>query len=301
MQLDYVWIIYKASSESAKTAASNCSDRLKSLGIKVITSQSGITYNPYPELINTNKNLPNLALVLGGDGTVLSAARNLSIHKIPILSFNIGGNLGFLTHDKNLLNSNDLWERIKKDQFAIERRMMLQSELEINNKGNNLQSKGPYWALNDFYFRSYRDEISPTCTLELEIDGESVDVYKGDGLIIATPTGSTAYAMATGGAILHPGIEGIIVSPICPMSLSSRPIVVPTGSRLIIKAIGNKSRRVKLWKDGTTNALLSPGDRCFIQKARHHALMLVLEQRPSYYRTLTQKLHWAGSLNKNSN
>jgi NAD+ kinase len=144
--------------------------------------------------------------------------------------------------------------------------------------------------------RPYRDEVSPTCTLELEIDGEVVDHYRGDGLILATPTGSTGYAMASGGPILHPGIDAIVVSPICPMSLSSRPVIVPPASRLVIGHLGDSTRRVKLWKDGASGALLEPGEACVVQRARHHALMVVLEQSPSYYRTLTHKLHWAGSL-----
>jgi NAD+ kinase len=89
--------------------------------------------------------------------------------------------------------------------------------------GQEPAADGPHTALNDFYFRPCLDEVSPTCMLELDIDGEVVDQYRGDGLIIATPTGSTGYSMAAGGPILHPGIEAIIVSPICTMSLSSRP------------------------------------------------------------------------------
>ena len=147
--------------------------------------------------------------------------------------------------------------------------------------------------------RPYRDDVSPTCTLELEIDGEVVDHYRGDGLILATPTGSTGYSMAAGGPILHPGIDAIIVSPICPMSLSSRPVIVPPASRLVIGLLGENTRRVKLWKDGASGALLEPGQCCVVQRARHHALMVVLEQSPSYYRTLTHKLHWAGSLLNN--
>ena len=137
--------------------------------------------------------------------------------------------------------------------------------------------------------------------IELEIDGESVDIYRGDGIILSTPTGSTAYSMATGGPILHPGVEAIIVSAICPISLSSRPIVVPAGARLIIKPLGNKNHRVKIWQDGVGSALITEGEQCIIQKAQHHAQMLILNHSPSYYRTLSQKLHWAGSLANNKN
>ena len=93
----------------------------------------------------------------------------------------------------------------------------------------------------------------------MEIDGESVDIYKGDGMILSPPTGSTAYSLATGGAILHPEIEAIIVSARCPISLSSRPIVVPATSRLIIKPIGNTKHQVKVWQDGISNSLISVG------------------------------------------
>jgi NAD+ kinase len=151
-------------------------------------------------------------------------------------------------------------------------------------------------ALNDFYFRSCLDEVSPTCLLELEIDGEVVDQFRGDGLIIASPTGSTGYAMAAGGPILHPGIDAIVVNPICPMSLSSRPVVVPPRSQLAVWPLGETSRKVKLWKDGAHATVLEPGDRCIVQRSRHYALMVVLEQSPSYYRTLSRKLHWAGDL-----
>jgi len=300
MNLDYIWIIYKSHNKIAKDEAILCAKALKAKGKKVLIFESN---NKIKELLNTKEyeeKLPNLALVLGGDGTVLGAARNLAIHKVPILSFNVGGNLGFLTHDKKLLTNKSLWERIEGDHFAIQQRMMLQANVIVKSKDSEGTVKKDFWALNDFYFRSDRDEISPTCSLEVEIDGEAVDTYKGDGLIVSSPTGSTAYAMATGGPILHPGIEAIIVSAICPMSLSSRPIVVPPGSRIIIKPSGNITRKVKLWQDGVSSAILSPGDICSINKARHHAQMLILEQNPSYYRTLTQKLYWAGSLMNHS-
>jgi NAD+ kinase len=236
---------------------------------------------------------------------------------VPILSFNVGGHLGFLTHERSLLRlaadgsaEPSLWQRLLADRFALERRMMLEARIERGDgvsatatvrtrapiAAADVDADGPHGALNDFYFRPCLDEVSPTCLLELEIDGEVVDQYRGDGLIIATPTGSTGYAMAAGGPILHPGIEAIVVNPICPMSLSSRAVVVPPRSRLTVWPLGESSRRVKLWKDGAHASLLDPGDRCVVQQGPHPALLLQLEQSPSYYRTLTHKLHWAGSL-----
>ncbi len=302
MRLDLVWIIYKSNSKCAREEVIRCTESLQKHNIKVRNAEIGKNVNPFSELMSKEKTTPDLAIVLGGDGTVLGAARTLAIHKVPILNFNVGGNLGFLTHDKSLLKRKTLWERIKNDDFTLESRMMLEGKLEINSQSikNNFQPSNTFWALNDIYFRSYRDEISPTCTLELEIDGEEVDIYRGDGIIVSTPTGSTAYSMATGGAILHPNVEAIIVSAICPISLSSRPIVVPAQSKLIIKPILKKSQHIKIWQDGVGSSLIKENDKCIIKKSKHQAQMIILKENPSYFRTLSQKLHWAGSLNNNN-
>jgi len=323
MQLDRVWLIVRAGSQAAQRQARRCAEELRASGSHVTVATSGLAANPFPGLLATEPDLPDLAVVLGGDGTVLGAARHLAALEVPILSFNVGGHLGFLTHERSLLRpaADDpeagLWRRLLDDHFALERRMMLEARIFRAGDGSGsaaaaqttgaggsaseaaapeTDADGPHAALNDLYFRPCLDEISPTCLLELEIDGEVVDQYRGDGLIIATPTGSTGYAMAAGGPILHPGIEAIVVNPICPMSLSSRAVVVPPRSRLSIWPLGESNRRVRLWKDGANATLLDPGDRCVVQRGPHPALLLQLEQRPSYYRTLTHKLHWAGSL-----
>ena len=230
---------------------------------------------------------------------MLGAARHLAPLQVPILCFNVGGHFGFLTHERKLLTQGsgpgaaagepDLWQRLRDDRFALERRMMLEARTEEEGSERHL-------ALNDFYLRPGLDEVAPTCELELEIDGEVVDQYRGDGLIISTATGSTGYSMAAGGPILHPGLEAIVVNPICPMSLSSRTVVVPPRAQLAVWPLGESSRRVRLWKDGAHATVLEPGDRCDVRRAPHEALMVQLEQSPSYYRTLSHKLHWAGSL-----
>jgi NAD+ kinase len=311
MRLDRIWLIVRAGSQAAQRQARRCADDLRDQGVAVVTATSGLASNPFPGLLATETELPDLALVLGGDGTVLGAARHLAPLDVPILSFNVGGHLGFLTHDRSLLRLADqddnLWQRLRDDRFALERRMMLEARVIRAgsrepqavggaDSGADADGDGPHLALNDLYFRPYLDEVSPTCLLELEIDGEVVDQYRGDGLIMATPTGSTGYAMAAGGPILHPGIEAIVVNPICPMSLSSRAVVVPPRSHLCVWPLGELSRRVKLWKDGAYATVLEPGDRCVVQRSPHPALMVILDQSPSYYRALTRKLHWAGSL-----
>ena len=307
MRLDRVWLILRSGSPVARSVGERCAEALRAEGARVCVASSGASANPFPGLLASEPHLPDLALVLGGDGTVLGAARHLAPYQVPILCFNVGGHLGFLTHERRLLqlqagpDGETLWQRLRSDRFALERRMMLEARID---RGDGVpqdavqEGEGDvHTALNDLYLRPALEEDSPTCVLELEIDGEVVDQYRGDGLILATSTGSTGYAMAAGGPILHPGIDAIVVTPICPMSLSSRAVVVPPRSRLTVWPLGESSRRVRLWKDGAHATLLEPGDRCVIQRAHHPALMLVLQQSPSYYRTLVHKLHWAGSLN----
>lgn len=298
MRLEQVWLIIRQDSQLARKEANLCLRELSEAGVNVTVAECGLTTNPFPGLLATTTECPDLAVVLGGDGSVLGAARHLAPLKVPILCFNVGGTLGFLTHERRLLRgfgeegTSTLWKRLKDDHFALERRMMLSA---LINPGDGVM-QGSHTALNDFYFRPCLDELSPTCLLELDIDGEVVDQYRGDGLIIATPTGSTGYAMAAGGPILHPGIEAMVINPICPMSLSSRAIVVPPRSRLTIWPLGESSRRVRLWKDGVQASVLESGDCCVVQRSDDDALMVVLNQSPSYYRTLTHKLHWAGNL-----
>jgi NAD+ kinase len=301
MRLQTVWLIVRSGSPAATSQARRCEEELRQEGVAVVTAASGATRNPFPGLLATEPAPPDLAVVLGGDGTVLGAARHLAPYGVPILSFNVGGHLGFLTHDPRQLRPDSadpavsLWERLRADRFALEPRMMLQAVIGRAD-GVNLPGEEDHRALNDFYFRPCHDQLSPTCLLEIEIDGEVVDQVRGDGLIVATPTGSTGYALAAGGPILHPGLEGIVITPICPISISSRTIVVPPRARLGVWPLGESLRRVRLWKDGAHATVLDPGDRCLLERAPQPALFVLLEHSPSYYRTISRKLHWANDL-----
>jgi len=300
MTSNLIWILYRSDSDSAHKETLNCKKIIESYGKKVLISEISIDKSNINELFVASDDLPEIAIVLGGDGTVLRAARYLSPKNIPILSFNVGGNLGFLTHDRNILQQENLWERVSTNSFNVQKRMMLEATVFTEKNKNESKVKNSFFALNDFYFRSCTDEITPTCSLELEIDGEAVDKYKGDGLIFSTPTGSTAYAMAAGGPIIHPSLDAIIVSAICPMSLASRPIVVPPDSQLAIKPIREKKQKIKLWLDGSSGCLIEANDTCLIKKSNHSTSIIILDENLSYYKTITQKLHWASSLNENN-
>ena len=299
MTTNLIWILYRSDSDVAYQETLNCKKIIESHDKTVLISEINIATNNINELFEFSKILPEIAIVLGGDGTVLRAARFLSPKNIPILSFNVGGNLGFLTHDRHILKQENFWERVSNNRFNIQKRMMLEATVfnEKNNNENKIQKS--FFALNDFYLRSWTDEITPTCSLELEIDGEAVDKYKGDGLIFSTPTGSTAYSMAAGGPIIHPSLNAIIVSAICPMSLASRPIVVPPNSQLVIKPIKEKKQKIKLWLDGSSGCLIEANDTCLIKKSNHSTSIIILDENLSYYKTITQKLHWASSLTEN--
>ena len=300
MSSNLIWILYRSDSESAYKETLNCKKLIERYGKKVLISEISLNRGNINHLIAESDDLPEIAIVLGGDGTVLRAARYLSPNNIPILSFNVGGNLGFLTHNRRILKQENLWERVSANNFNVQKRMMLEASVFTQQNNTERRLKRSFFALNDFYFRSCTNEISPTCSLELEIDGEAVDKYKGDGLIFSTPTGSTAYSMAAGGPIIHPSLDAIIVSAICPMSLASRPIVVPPKSKLIIKPIKGKKQKIKLWLDGTSGCLIEENETCLIKQSSHSTSIIILDENLSYYKTITQKLHWASSLNENN-
>ena len=298
MRTNLIWILYRSDSQIAYKETLNCKKIIEGYGKNVLFSEISNETNNINQLFSMSNVLPEIALVLGGDGTVLRAARYLSQKNIPILSFNVGGNLGFLTHDRHILKQANFWERVSNNRFNIQKRMMLEATVFTEKKNNEINKKKSFFALNDFYLRSCTDEIAPTCSLDLEIDGEAVDKYKGDGLIFSTPTGSTAYSMAAGGPIIHPSLDAIIVSAICPMSLASRPIVVPPESKLVIKPIRNKKQKIMLWLDGSSGCQLEVNDTCLIKKSNHSTSIIILDENLSYYKTITQKLHWASSLNE---
>ncbi len=300
MTKNLIWVLYRSDSDTAYKETLNCKKIIEGYGKKVLFSEISNETNNINQLFLESEVLPEIALVLGGDGTVLRAARFLSPKNIPILSFNVGGNLGFLTHDRHILKQENFWERVSNNRFNIQKRMMLEATVFTEKNNHEIKIKRSFFALNDFYLRSCTDEIAPTCSLELEIDGEAVDKYKGDGLIFSTPTGSTAYSMAAGGPIIHPSLDAIIVSAICPMSLASRPIVVPPKSQLVIKPIREKKQKIKLWLDGSSGCLIEANDTCLIKQSNHSTSIIILDENLSYYKTITQKLHWASSLNESN-
>ena len=302
MEIALVLIIYRTNSDSAKETALFCEKVLKNKKIKSLQIDSNFNEKLLKSLLENNSSLPDLAIVLGGDGTVLKSANELVTYNIPIISFNIGGNLGFLTHDKKFLFDESFIDLLQTDQFKINFRTMLKCNVFRNLMDENKVIKlKEYNALNDFYFKSIEDDITPTNQIQIEINSEKVNEYKGDGLIIASATGSTAYSMAAGGPIIHPMVNAFVINPICPMSLSSRPIIVPDDSKVTIRAIKKNKRSLILWRDGSKCITIKQSDFCEIIKGEKPSKMLSFSKSISYYSTLIKKLKWEGNLSNKNN
>ena len=296
MQLKQVIIVYKAGNALSKSTADKCARQLEALGVSILMGPSGASDNPYPVFLESVPNPIDLAVVLGGDGTALAAARHLAADDVPILAVNIGGHLGFLAEQSDVVGKFEtVWQRLAADKFAVQQRMMLQARTHKGKSYNFEPVSDRFFALNEMCVKPASPNRMITSTLEVEIDGEVVDQYQGDGLLIGTPTGSTGYTVSANGPIVHPGMHALIVTPICPMSLSSRPIVLPPGSTVSVWPLVDPEGNTKLWTDGVLATTVWPGQRVDIRMANHPAKFIILREDHSYYRTLRSKLQWAGA------
>lgn len=218
----------------------------------------------------------DIIILIGGDGTFLSVATNAVEAQIPVGGFNLGS-LGFLTElNKDLLEEKLI--EIFYGQSTISERKLL----EINFKGEKLI------ALNDVV--ANRGNISRVSKLLLEIDRERVVEFSGDGLIISTPTGSTAYSLASGGPIVSPRVNGFIVTPICPHSLTFRPLVVPDILRIRVTSM-SENNRVFFTVDGQKVLPMDTGDT-FEVGLYDKKLKMIVAKEMNYFRLLNEKLNW---------
>ncbi len=296
MQLNQVIIAHKAGDALSKEWAEKCARQLESRDCRILMGPSGPKDNPYPVFLASAIQPIDLALVLGGDGTALTAARQLAADNIPILAVNVGGHLGFLTESfEKFKDTEPVWERLLCDRYAIQRRMMLQATVFEGNRAKRERVSDRFLALNEMCVKPASADRMITSILEMEIDGEVVDQYQGDGLIVATPTGSTSYTVAANGPIMHDGMKAITITPICPMSLSSRPLVLPPGSVVSISPLENHDLTTKLWMDGILATSIWPGQWVDVGIADCQAKFIILSEDYSYYQTLREKLQWAGA------
>lgn len=302
MDLKQVIIVYKAGDRQGLRCAEACARQLEAQQCHILLGPSGLRDNPFPVFLASATQPIDLAIVLGGDGTALAAARHLAPVGIPILAINVGGHLGFLTEPYEAFqDTENVWQRLREDRYAIQQRMMLQATVidAVSLKTGVVDPPDPndpiFLALNEMCLKPASADRMMTSILELAIDGEMVDQYQGDGLLVATPTGSTCYTLAANGPIVHPGMEAMVVTPICPLSLSSRPVVLPSGSVVSIWPLEDRELSTKLWMDGVLATSIWPGQRVDVKMADCKARFILLRDNYSYYQTLREKLLWAGA------
>jgi NAD+ kinase len=301
MKLSFVLIVYRSDSSIALEASKFCEEVLKAKNIKSNRIESDFHQEEIEKYLCKFESRPDIGIVLGGDGTFLKCANALADYDIPLLSINIGGNLGFLTQEKDFLFDQSFIEILENEEYIIDFRNRLNCSVLVNETSCKKKIIESYDALNDFYFKSVEEDISPTNQIQIEIDNEKVNEYKGDGLIICTSTGSTAYSMAAGGPIVHPDIDAMIINPICPMSLASRPIVIPHKSKVIIKPVKKSKGAIKLWRDGSKCMTIKETYCCEIKKSKSPCKIIKFKKSSNYYNTLIKKLDWKGDLSlKNS-
>lgn len=225
----------------------------------------------------------DLAIVVGGDGTLLNVARALADFNVPVVGIHLG-RLGFLadiTPDVMIQNIDE----ILGGHYIEEERFLLHATIE--RAGNEIHSSD---AFNDVVVHKWN--VARMIELETYIDDNFVSTERSDGLIIATPTGSTAYALSGGGPILHPTLDAILLVPICPHTLSHRPIVVSGGSKIeVVCSEGNRDK-IQVTCDGQISFGVEPGDRVVIRK-KERTVRLVHPVYHDHYEILRAKLHWS--------
>lgn len=225
----------------------------------------------------------DMILSFGGDGTLLSTARKVGRHQTPILGVNFGG-LGYLAE----ISLEDLYPRVQEllaGSFLIEERMVLECRVE--------GSPQKYYALNDIVIS--KGGFPRVVSIRTTIEGRYLNTYVGDGLIIATPTGSTAYSLSSGGPIVEPGLRAIIVNPISPHTLADRPIVIGDDKEIEVRIAGRYDE-ITLVADGQVERSLTYGDTVLARRA-DYAVKLVLFGDKFFYDVLREKLKWGPPLN----
>ena len=228
----------------------------------------------------------DLVIVVGGDGSLLGAARALARHNIPVLGIN-RGNLGFLTD----IRPDELEEKVAEvldGHYLVENRFLLQAEVRRHH-----EAIGQGDALNDVVL--HPGKSTRMIEFEIYIDGQFVCSQKADGLIVATPTGSTAYALSAGGPIMHPKLDAIVIVPMYPHTLSGRPIVVDGNSELKIVVSKDMQIYPQVSCDGQNHFTCAPGDTITVSK-KAQKLRLIHPLDHNYYEVCRTKLGWGSRL-----
>ncbi len=268
-------LIAKAAKLIARSGRRVCCDA-------VTARMCGLTSDVYPDTAALTREV-NLLLVFGGDGTMLRAASETAGSRTPILGINIGG-LGFLT----AVSSHEMpraLQQIWSGEFTLESRALI--EASGSCRGQPISK----CALNDFVVS--RAIVSRLITLEVSVDGELLTRYRCDGLLVSSPTGSTAYSLSAGGAVVYPTAEVFAITPICPHTLSNRSVIVSLDSEILVRVVNPKPETI-LSADGQGVSELAAGDSITIRRSRNSVRLMHLAGS-SFFDTLRRKLNWSGA------
>ena len=257
---------------------------LESHGIDIRADEETAAYSPSALPTFSREAAPegcDLIIVLGGDGTLLSVGRAMGRREIPLFAVNVGG-LGFLT----AIGVGELFpelERVMRGEHRVAPRKLL--HIEVLRGGEMLAR---YEALNDAVLS--KSSLARMIDLDTYVDDQFVCAYKADGLIVSTPTGSTAYSLSAGGPIVYPSVPAICLTPICPHMLTNRPVLVPETS--VIKALSRgPDESVYLTIDGQVGTPMREGD-ALVCRSSERSLLLVRPPKLTFFDVLRQKLKW---------
>ncbi len=278
-----IGVVAKRKDKRALSMVAELINWAKEKGFEVIVEERSADLISYDKKASkSDLGVCDLIVIFGGDGTLLSVARETCRSGVPILGVNLGG-LGFLTE----IAYDELYDSLEvffSGKAFVQKRMML--EANIFRGGERFF----YVALNDVVIeRGARGRI---VELETKIGGEYLTTYRADGLIVSTPTGSTAYSLSAGGPIVYPGIDVITITPICPHMLTNRPLIIPDTMFVEVKVQKfGRDDEVVLICDGQVGGSIVPGDHILIKKSSYHTY-IVRSPKRSYYEILRTKLKW---------
>ena len=279
-----IGIVAKPKKPEVKPVLGNLVDWLRERGYQMVLDHDAATIFPRtgPGLARAEVVAgSDLVVVLGGDGTILSVARAIGTREVPILGVNLGG-LGFLT-EITLEELFPTLERVLKGEFAVSRRSTLSASLL---RGGELIAA--HEALNDVVIT----KTAPSRIVDLDtlVNGEYVATFRADGLIVSTPTGSTAYCLAAGGPIIYPSLPAVVIIPICPHTLTNRPLVVPD-SAVVEIVQGSAGEDVHLTVDGQVDVGLRHRDVVAVRRSER-TIALIKSATLNYFELLRTKLKW---------
>ena len=284
MQNKTIGLFGKYGASEVETVLSSVKFLLTEFGAKVLLGDTTAAEIRGERILNAEQfHELDFAVIVGGDGTLLHAARSLAPYAVPIVGVNMG-RLGFLTD----IPSSDIalgMQAIKDGAYRIEERAMLNTCV-INSD----QSRQEFVSLNDAVIS--KGDTGRLIELRIEVDSVFVSKTRSDGLIISTPTGSTAYALSAGGPIIEPTLPVVVVVPICPHTLSNRPIILNQSSTIRISDIQLTENHATLAIDGIIVKTLDGSEALEISRAEH-ALKLIRIDKHNYFETLRDKLGWS--------